>query len=111
MRRTLLAAALLAAAMALPDAGRAQEQSFSVSIKDHKFEPTELEVPANQKFKLVVKNLDATPEEFEMSNPLREKVVKGGQEGTIFLGPFAPGRYEFFGDFNPKTARGWIVAK
>lgn len=111
VRRIFLGAAL-AASLAFGTAGaRAQEQSFTVSIKDHKFEPTEIQVPANTKFKLVIKNLDATPEEFEMSNPKREKVVKGGQEGTINLGPFAPGSYEFFGDFNPKTARGKIVAK
>ena len=46
-----------------------------------------------------------------MTSPKREKVVKGGQEGTLYVGPFKPGTYEFFGDFNPKTARGQIVAK
>jgi hypothetical protein len=110
-RKHLLTAAILAASLGSAGLARAEDQVFSVTVKDHQFQPTELEVPANLKFKLIVKNLDDTPEEFEMSNPTREKVVKGGQEGIIFLGPFAPGRYEFFGDFNPKTARGWIVAK
>jgi hypothetical protein len=111
MRSIFVAAALAAAVLTPPREAWAQEQTYRVTIKDHKFEPAELEVPANTKFKLIVKNLDPTPEEFEMSNPTREKVVKGGQEGTVNLGPFAPGAYEFFGDFNPKTARGRIVAK
>jgi hypothetical protein len=38
-------------------------------------------------------------------------VIPGGQQAAIFIGPLRPGSYEFFGDFNPKTARGHIVAK
>jgi Cupredoxin-like domain len=38
-------------------------------------------------------------------------VIPGGQEGSVFIGPLSPGTYEFFGDFNPKTARGRIVVK
>jgi hypothetical protein len=88
-----------------------QESSFTLTIKDHRFSPSELEIPANTKVALVVKNLDPTPEEFESIELRREKVVAGGQEITIFIGPLKPGRYEFFGDFNPKTARGHIVVK
>src|SRR4051794_15162174 len=100
----LVAGALLLGAAAAPAVAQA-EKTFQLSIKDHKFEPATLEVPANAKFKLVIKSLDARPEEFEMASPKREKVLKGGQEGTITLGPFKPGTYEFFGDYNPKTAR------
>jgi hypothetical protein len=106
----LIAAALLVGGAAAPVVAQ-EERTFQLSIKDHKFEPTTLEVPANAKFKLVIKNLDSTPEEFEMRSPKREKVLKGGQEGAITLGPFQPGTYEFFGDYNPKTARGQIIAK
>ena len=38
----------------------------------------------------------------------REKVVAGGSEITVYIGPLKPGRYEFFGDFNPDTARAAI---
>jgi Cupredoxin-like domain len=38
-------------------------------------------------------------------------VIPGGQEGFVFIGPLSPGTFEFFGDFNPKTARGRIVVK
>ena len=106
----LFLAVSLAAGAALP-AGAQEEKSYTLTIKDHKFNPAQLDIPANTKVKLVIKNLDATAEEFEMSSPKRERVVKGGQEGTIYVGPFSPGTYEFFGDFNPKTARGKIVVK
>jgi len=87
------------------------EPTFTLTIKDHRFEPTQLDVPAGVKIKLLVKNADATPEEFESTDLRREKVIAGGQQAIVFVGPLKPGSYEFFGDFNPKTARGRIVAK
>jgi plastocyanin len=104
----MLAAALCAAGAA---AARADDPTFSLTIKNHQFEPTELEVPADTKVKLVVKNADTTPEEFESHELKREKVIQGGRETSIYIGPLKPGRYEFFGDYNPKTARGFIVVK
>jgi hypothetical protein len=38
-------------------------------------------------------------------------VIQGGKETSLYVGPLQPGRYEFFGDYNPKTARGFIVVK
>jgi plastocyanin len=90
---------------------RAEDPTFRLTIKDHKFEPETIEVPAGVKVILIVKNADPTPEEFESNELRREKVIAGGQEATIYVGPLKPGSYEFFGDFNPKTARGKIVAK
>ena len=89
----------------------AQEPTYTLIIKDHRFEPAEIEIPAGQKIALIVKNDDPTPEEFESTELRREKVVPGGQQVTVYIGPLKPGRYEFFGDFNPKTARGHIIAK
>ena len=90
---------------------RAQESTYTLTIKNHQFEPTQLEIPANTKVQLVVKNSDPTPEEFESTELRREKVIPGGQEETIYIGPLAPGTYEFFGDFNPQTARGHLIVK
>ncbi len=89
----------------------AQVPNFALTVRNHQFEPTELHIPAGQKIELQVTNADPTPEEFE-SYPLhREKVIPGGQTVTIYIGPLVPGRYEFFGDFNPRTARGAIIVK
>ena len=89
----------------------AQDAPYTLILKDHKFQPTEIEIPADKKIMLIVKNQDPTPEEFESIELRREKVVPGGEQITVYIGPLKPGRYEFFGDFNPATARGHIVAK
>jgi hypothetical protein len=112
MRHWTMAAATLTALAwggALPAQG--QEATYTLTIRDHRFAPTELEIPAGQKIALTVKNADSTAEEFESIELHREKVVAGGHEIIVYIGPLRPGRYEFFGDFNPQTARGTIVAK
>ena len=89
----------------------AQDAAHTLLIKDHKFQPTEIEIPAGKKIELIVKNEDSTPEEFESTRLKREKVIPGGQQITVSIGPLQPGRYEFLGEFNPKTAYGHIVVK
>jgi len=107
-RLTLLSLALI---LAMATSASAQDPAFTLVIKDHQFQPTEIEVPAGQKIALTVKNNDSTPEEFESTELRREKVVPGGEQITVYIGPLKPGKYEFFGDFNPKTARGHVIAK
>jgi RPA family protein len=102
---------LLVLAFGAPLAARADDSAYTLTIKDHRFSPTEIEIPADKKIALVVKNLDSTPEEFESNTLHREKVVTGGGEITVYIGPLQPGRYEFFGDFNRQTARGHVVVK
>ena len=80
-------------------------------IKDHLFYPAEVIVPANTKVKLLVINEDPTPEEFESYELNREKVVLGNSKTVIFIGPLAPGRYPFFGEFNMSTALGTVIAE
>ena len=109
-----LCLSIAVAVAALAFAGRvalADDPVFQLTIKDHKFEPAELAIPVDTKVKLLVKNADATPEEFDSKDLRREKVIPGGQEGTIFIGPLKAGTYSFKGEFNPDTAQGRIVAK
>jgi hypothetical protein len=82
-----------------------------VVIKDHRFEPSELAVPARQKVKLVIQNQDATPEEFESHELNREKVIPANGTATVYVGPLEPGRYGFIGEYNEKTAQGVIVVE
>ena len=95
----------------IPALAMAQVAEFKVSIKDHKFTPSELRVPANQKLKLIVANEDPTPEEFESHALNREKVIPGRTSATIFIGPLHPGRYPFEGEFNSSTAKGVVIAE
>jgi len=60
---------------------------------------------------LMIANQDATAEEFESHELNREKVIPGNTKLPVFIGPLAPGRYPFYGDFNAKTANGNIVAE
>lgn len=84
---------------------------YVIQIKDHKFIPAELLVPAGKKIKLRIENLDKTPEEFESYDLNREKVVAGTRKITVYVGPLKPGTYKYFGEFHPETAQGIIVAK
>ena len=107
------AASLLAAVLALSamPTARADEPSFTLIIQNHKFEPERTEVPAGQKFRLVVKNLDSTAEEFESRDLKREKMIAGGREAMVMLGPLDAGTYRFTGEYHEATAKGVLVAK
>ena len=80
-------------------------------IKDHRFEPATVKVPANTKVMLVVENRDATPEEFESHDLHREKVIAGGKTAKIAVGPLKPGTYKFVGEFHEDTAQGAVVVE
>ena len=108
-----LSAPLLAAVLLLvSSATQASDQKeFTLSLRNHKFVPAQLVVPANTKFKLIVVNLDPTPEEFESHELNREKIVTGKGKITVLLGPLKPGKYPFFGEFHMKTAQGALIAR
>ncbi|MCY7386907.1 MAG: cupredoxin domain-containing protein [Burkholderiales bacterium] len=89
----------------------AADIEIKLVIENHRFQPETVNVPTGKKVKLVIENRDSTPEEFE-SHPLnREKVIPGKSTGTVYIGPLAAGTYPFVGEFNEKTAKGFIVAK
>ena len=108
-------AALVAAVVAVfaitGNSGFARAQDLTVTIKDHKFQPTELRVPAKKRFTVYVINDDPTPEEFESTSMKIEKIIAGKSKGVVRIGPLDPGRYEFFGDFNQATAQGIMIAE
>jgi plastocyanin len=90
----------------------AQESTeLTLTVKDHKFDPAQLEAPAGKPIALRIKNLDPTPMEFE-SNSLRvEKVLTGNGEAVVNIRPQKAGRYEFFDDFHASTTKGILVVK
>jgi hypothetical protein len=107
--RTALPILLALAAPALP----AQDAAAPIPLvlKDHRFQPAEIKVPAGKPVVLEVANQDAQPEEFE-SKPLGvEKVIPAGAKAIIRLRPLKPGRYRFVGEYHEKTAQGAVVAE
>ena len=101
----LLAALLIT----FPAVAQQKEVSISISVKNHRFVPAEIRGPANVPITLRVKNLDATPMEFESVSLRVEKVVTANGEGVIRIRPLARGRYNFFDDFHQETTGVLIV--
>jgi len=95
----------------IPLFAQAEIKEYTISVRNHRFVPSELTIPANTKIKLAVVNEDATAEEFESHELNREKVVTGNSTITVYIGPLKPGRYPFFGDFHSDTAQGALIAK
>jgi plastocyanin len=111
MNLKLPSALLFAASLLLAGAVMAQDAEVKIVIREHKFEPAEVTVPAGKKVKLVIENQDATAEEFESYELNREKVVPANGRITVFVGPLKPGRYPFFGDFHKDSAQGVLIAQ
>ncbi|GMU47021.1 MAG: cupredoxin domain-containing protein [Pseudomonadales bacterium] len=106
--RRLAAMAMLAVAVQV---GAAEPAEVKLVIKDHKFVPAEVRIPAATKVMLVIENQDPTPEEFESHDLHREKVIAGNRTAKIPVGPLKPGSYKFFGEFNQDTAQGVLIAE
>lgn len=100
----------LSATCAAPFAANATEP-YVLTIQNNRFTPADITIPADTKIELIVKNSDTTAEEFESSDLNREKVVVGGGQIKVIIGPLPAGKYEFFGDFHPDTARGHIIVQ
>jgi plastocyanin len=107
----LALAMTLATTLASLPALAAEDDTFTLTIRNHKFQPERLEVPAGKRITLVVKNEDATPEEFESHDMKLEKVIPGGTSAKLRVGPLKPGEYKFVGEFNEASAKGVLVAK
>ena len=110
----LLRAFACAAAFACVAAGAARAedlQTYSLTLKNHRFTPAELHVPSGKAFFVSVKNLDDVSDEFEMHSPAVEKVIQPGGEGKVRIRPLGPGRFPFIGEFHADTAQGVIVSE
>ena len=91
---------------------RAQDMpSVNLLIRAGRFVPSRLEVPANTRFRLLIKNEGPGAEEFESVDLRKEKVLAPGASSFLIFQPLKPGTYKFFGDFHPDTAQGQMVAK
>lgn len=84
---------------------------YKLVIRNHRFSPSTLKVPAHTKFKVLVSNEDSTPSEFESTDFSREKIVMPGSTVTVFIGPLSKGRYRFFDDFHQSTGNGVLIVE
>jgi len=89
----------------------AADPEVAIQLRDHRFTPSEIKVPAGVKVKLIIDNQDATAEEFDSFALNREKIIFPNSKGIVFIGPLKPGRYEFIGEFNQNSAKGVVIAE
>lgn len=114
VRSWVQAVLVLAWASGLPflEVARADDPAvIEVSIKDHRFDPSEIRVPAGKPVVLRIHNQDATAEEFDSGALKVEKVIAGGGSGTVRLRPLEKGRYPFVGEYHESTAAGAVIAE
>jgi hypothetical protein len=103
---------LYAAFALLPLAVSAAETpSYTLVLKDHRYQPSVLHIPAHTRIRLEVINQDASPEEFESNDFPAEKIVMPNSRMSLSIGPFKPGRYGFYGDFHQPTAQGSLIVE
>lgn len=111
MRPNFLSFAFVAALLLVPAGMARADDTITITIKDHKFTPAEVKIHAGQRVTVTVVNDDPTPEEFESKTMKVEKVIPGKSKATVRIGPLEKGRYNFFGEFNEKTAQGFVVVE
>ena len=95
--------ALLFAALAVSGTPARAEEAYAatITIRDHRFEPAELRVPAGKRIALTVINTDPLSEEFDSTALKVEKVFAGKSQGVVHISPLNPGTYES----SPNSAR------
>jgi hypothetical protein len=108
VHRSLISLALALAALV----AHAEElHSVTLVLRDGQLVPARLEVPANTRFKIVLRNEGRGPAEFESRSLRKEKVLAPGASSFVVVAPLKPGSYDMFDEFHDRTAIGTIVAK
>jgi plastocyanin len=101
---------LLSAAWTVP--ARADDPTtVEMTLKDHKFTPSEIHVKSGQRTVINLHNQDSTAEEFDSDALGVEKVVGGGKSGTVRLRALDPGKYPFMGEYHSDTAQGIVIVE
>jgi plastocyanin len=111
LSKNCLIAAIVALGLFAGMASAASAAPVSLTLKDHRFSPAELSVPAGQRVQVLLVNQDPATEEFDSHDLKVEKLVTPNSKASFWIGPLAPGAYKFMGEFHPATAQGRVVVK
>lgn len=106
-----ISALALAAFAASATHAFAADDTYVLTLKDHKFSPANFTIPAGKKVKVTVKNLDTTPAEFESDDFKAEKVVPAGKQVDVFIGPLKAGTYEFHDEYHEAESKTKLTVK
>jgi hypothetical protein len=85
--------------------------TFLLVMKDGHLFPEILEVPANTRFRLEIRNEGPGAAEFESLELRKETVLAPGVTRRLVFNRMQPGSYRFFDEFHPDTAQGRMVVK
>ncbi len=91
--------------------GSQEDGEVKIRIEKGRFIPSNIEISTDTKVKLVIENLDDTPEEFESYDLNREVLINPLSTASFYIGPLSPGLYKFEGEFSPETAQGIVRVK
>lgn len=111
---TILLRGFLALVLILPIISVAQENKYTVQLEMNNGDliPLLLEVPANTRIRIEVKNIGTEPAEFESRQLRKEKVLAPGASSVVVIAPLKPGRYEYFDEFHmDDRPRGILLVK
>jgi len=103
--------AFLLMATALSAAAFGEDNTASLTLKDHVFTPSEVHVKAGVATTVTLVNDDDETEEFDSTSLKIEKIVRGRSTGMMRWRPLAPGRYPFMGERHSQTAQGVVIAE
>jgi hypothetical protein len=103
--------ALMLCLLPAADLRAEEEPVFAIEFNDGKVTPLRIEVPANKRFKLELRNAGTTPAEFESNELHKEKVLAPGTTSFLVFRTLDHGEYPFFDDFHPDAPKAVIVAK
>ena len=112
LRNRVLSALVVAPALLLLSLSCAYADdtvTLSITIKDQKFDPSELHAAPGKPIAIHVKNLNTIVSEFESSDLHFEKIVPVGKEAVVYVRPLQAGRYVFFDDFHHDTQGALVV--
>ncbi len=96
--RTALCVCALVSALSIAKAE--EEITIALEMRDGVMAPNPLQVPANKKFRLEIRNTGTSPAEFESKDLRKEKVIAPGVTSVLVFRPLDPGEYIYFDDFH-----------
>lgn len=85
--------------------------SFLVEVRDGRFTPGRIEIPARRRVRIELVNHGPGPLEFENDEMGIEKVLGAGGRSFVVLPPLQPGRHEISDEFNPITGVLEVLAR
>lgn len=110
--RVLACAVTLSTVVAVASAANAAAVSspsnITLTLKDHRFTPAILTIPAGQRVRVTLINRDPATEEFDSHDLRLEQLVTPMGKASFNLGPLRPGQYGFIGEFHASTAQGKV---